>query len=103
MPRPRLLAIITALIFIGGGSGAKATYTLAQLQEIERFIQQKDVASLRRYLLVNPEIMTGNDALSRELHGFFECAQSGRLDCFTPNGVPPAPKPVPANIPILPY
>lgn len=98
MPRPRLIAIITALILMGGGSGALAAYNLAQLEEIEGMILRNDVSSLRQFLLSNREVMEGNDALSRELHAFFECTEGGRLDCFAGAPPPPAPANVPAAL-----
>lgn len=45
MPDPRLVAVITALMLIGGAQGSKAAYNLAQLQSIERLILDKTVAA----------------------------------------------------------
>lgn len=82
MPPPKLLAVITALILLGGPSASRADYNLGQLQVIERFVMQKDTAALGRYLAVNPQITRGDDPLSRELRSFMGCVQNGQLDCF---------------------
>lgn len=93
MPRPRLIAIITALLCFAQAGGANAAYDIAQLQEIERLIMRKDVGSLRQFLASNPGIMEGDDALARELQSFYGCAQSGGLDCFARRTPPPAAPP----------
>lgn len=81
MPEPRLLAIITALLLIAGAP-ARADYDIAQLQQIESYILQKDCAALWQYLVANPGIMAGNDALARELQIFVAATERGQLDCF---------------------
>lgn len=96
MPRPQLIAILTALLYFGANGGAFAAYDLAQLQEIERLVMRRDVASLRQFLSTNPGIMQGRDALATELQSFYGCAQNGGLDCFARNSAPPAP-PAPAK------
>ena len=82
MPPPKLLAVITALILLGGTSASRADYDLEQLQTIERFVMQKDTAALGRYLAFNPQITRGDDPLARELRSFMGCVQNGQLDCF---------------------
>ena len=82
MPGPKLLAVITALMLLGGTSAARADYDLAQLLEIERLVTQKDTAALGRYLAAHPRITRGDDPLARELRSFVSCVQSGQLDCF---------------------
>lgn len=93
MPGPKLMAIITALIMIGGGSGAKAEYSLAQLQQLERLILAKNCSSLWAYLQQHPEIMTGNDPLARELQVFVQSTQRGLLNCFASTTVAVLPTP----------
>ncbi|MBS0563322.1 MAG: hypothetical protein JSR87_02190 [Proteobacteria bacterium] len=95
MPRPQLIAIITALVCLGGAGGAFAAYDIAQLQEIERLIMRKDVGLLRQFLSANPGIMEGNDALATELHSFYGCAQSGGVECFSRRTAPAPPPAVP--------
>ncbi|OYX42335.1 MAG: hypothetical protein B7Z02_12400 [Rhodobacterales bacterium 32-67-9] len=81
MPEPRLLAIITAFLLIAGAP-ARADYDIAQLQQIEQFILQKDSAALWKYLVDNPGIMSGNDALALELKAFVAAIESGQLAIF---------------------
>lgn len=82
MPPPKLLAVITALVLLGGTTASRADYDLEQLQTIERFVMQKDTAALGRYLAFNPQITRGDDPLARELRSFMGCVQNGQLDCF---------------------
>ncbi len=82
MPDPRLLAIVTALLLISGGSAARAEYSLRQLQDIEGYILRKDCGGLWQYLVENPSIMAGGDALAAELRVFVNATQRGQLDCF---------------------
>ncbi|WP_347312279.1 hypothetical protein [Defluviimonas sp. SAOS-178_SWC] len=81
MPDPRLLAVITALLMIAGAP-ARADYDIAQLQQIEQYILQKDCAALWQYLTANPSIMSGGDALARELRTFVAATERGQLNCF---------------------
>ncbi len=82
MPHPRLLALITALMLVGGNSPARADYTVSQLEEIERLILGKDCGALWIYLQANPGIMSGSDALSVELRVFADATARGQIDCF---------------------
>lgn len=82
MPHPKLLAVITALLFLGQAAGVRADFTLDQLREIDRLVTAKDTAALGFYLRTNPQILQGDDPLARELRRFMECVASGRLDCF---------------------
>lgn len=83
MPAPRLIAIITALMIVAGTPGARAEYSLAQLQDIERLIVSRDCASLWAYLQINPDILAGDDPLALELRIFAESTQRGQIDCFS--------------------
>ena len=83
MPNPKLTAIITALMFIGGSNGANAAYNLAQLQEIERYILSKDCGALLGYLQSNPGIMDGGDLLSQVGTHTFLCFSSLWLHCIS--------------------
>lgn len=78
MPEPRLLAVITALLMIAGVP-ARADYDIEQLQQIEQYILQKDSAALWQFLVDNPGIMAGNDALALELRAFVAAIESGQL------------------------
>lgn len=107
MPEPRLMAVITALILMAGSAPARADYEIDQLQQIEQFILRKDCASLWQYLVSNPSIMAGDDALARELRVFVSATERGQLNCFAARTPPPvvAPPPVMAFAvkPIEPY
>lgn len=83
MPRPELLAVLTALLLFGVTGGAHAEYKLDQLEKIDSLVSSKDVAGLRSYLAANPGLMRGNDELARELGRFFGCAQDGGVRCFS--------------------
>ncbi|MGB3179614.1 MAG: hypothetical protein WBC68_02665 [Albidovulum sp.] len=83
MPDPRLLALVTALLFVAGVNASRADYSVGQLQQIEGLILQKDCGALWRYLQENPQIMAGSDALSRELRTFADATSRGQLDCFS--------------------
>ena len=82
MLKPSLMATITALMLVAGTSGLRAEYDLSQLQEIERLVLLKDSGALGRFLALNPQIVSGDDPLARELRSFRNCTQGGQLDCF---------------------
>lgn len=83
MPNPKLTAVITALIFIASNSGVNAAYNLAQLQQIEGFIQSKDCGALLRYLRQNPGITDGEDQLAQELRSFANGVEGGLIQCLS--------------------
>lgn len=74
--------MITAMMMIAVGAPARADYDIGQLQQIEQYILQKDCAALWQYLVANPGIMSGGDALARELRTFVAATERGQLDCF---------------------
>lgn len=88
MPEPRLMAVITALLMLAGTSPARADYEVEQLRQIERLILAKDCGALWQYLVANPSIMAGDDALARELRVFVAATERGQLNCFAAR--PPA-------------
>ncbi|MEZ5887036.1 MAG: hypothetical protein R3D56_09170 [Paracoccaceae bacterium] len=82
MPDPRLLAIVTALVLMGGTLPGKAEFSLDQLKTIEQLVLSHDSLALGSYLAANPRLTQGDDPLARELRTFQNCLSSGRLDCF---------------------
>lgn len=90
MPEPRLMAVITALLMLAGTSPARAEYDVEQLRQIEALILRKDCGALWQYLVANPSIMSGQDALSRELRVFVAATERGQLDCFAARAPSPA-------------
>lgn len=82
MPDPRLVAVITALLMLAGTAPVRAAYDLAQLQQIEDMILRKDSAALWEYLVANPSIMAGDDALALELRLFVAATERGALNFF---------------------
>ena len=54
------------------------------------YILQKDCAALWQYLVANPSIMSGNDALARELRTFVAATERGQLNCFAARPTPKA-------------
>ena len=92
MPSPRLMAVVTALMLVGGGQSAQAAYTLAQLQVIEALILNQDCAGLWTYLSENPEILEGDDPLAQELRNFMAGVSGGLIQClgFVPGQGPEA-------------
>ncbi|MFV2002382.1 MAG: hypothetical protein ACC619_05325 [Paracoccaceae bacterium] len=88
MPDPRLVAVITALVFISGTQSGNAAYTIEQLQLIEQMIVSKDCGALWFYLQDNPELMEGDDPLAEELRKFAFGIEGGSIDCiFSPPGL----------------
>lgn len=100
MPNPNLMAVITALMFLAGTSGAKASYNLAQLQQIEQYILSKDCSALLGYLQLNPAIMDGDDQLAQELRSFADGVEGGLIQCLSASTVAEAPVPVPGSGPV---
>lgn len=82
MPSPKLVAIITALTCLAGGSGAFAAYTMEQLVEIERLIVSKDCGGLRAYIDQYPSLLVGEDALADELRSFAQGIDTGLISCL---------------------
>ena len=79
MPNPRLLAVITALMMIAGAPGAQAAYTSGQLAQIEQLVLAKSWGQLKTYILANPALLEGDDALAQELKAFMADTQGGAL------------------------
>lgn len=77
MPNHRLLAVVTALMLIGGAQSGHAEYSIAQLQEIERLILSKDINAIWLFLAANPEILNGSDPLAVELRTLAESIENG--------------------------
>ncbi|WP_372841797.1 hypothetical protein, partial [Phaeovulum sp.] len=57
---------------VAGAPNAHATYTLSQLQRIEDMTLRQNWAQLKDYVLQNPRLISGNDALAIELKAFLE-------------------------------
>jgi len=92
MPDPRLIAVITAMMLIGGlGGAARAEFSLQQLQELERLVLARDAGALWLYIQAHPEVILGNDPLAQELRLFAEATARGQVDYFAARGVVPAP------------
>ena len=83
MLNPKLTAIVTTLILIGGGQSANAAYNLRQLQQIEQYVASKDCGGLLGYLEANPTIMAGNDSLAVELRNFANGVEGGLIQCLS--------------------
>ncbi len=90
MPSNKLLAIITALIYFGGHSGAQAAYTIEQLREMENLVATKNCGGLRGYLRINPEIIEGPDPLAEELRKFAFGVDTGLIQCLASRTTVPA-------------
>jgi len=82
MAQPRLIAIVTALLLMGVGSPALATYTLAQLQDIDRMLSARDWGALASYVRANPQLLESTDALGVELQTFLSSYGRSQLDLF---------------------
>ncbi|MGJ8584392.1 MAG: hypothetical protein ACSHXD_09895 [Marinosulfonomonas sp.] len=83
MLSPKLTAIVTTLILIGGGHSAHAAYNLQQLQQIEQYVASKDCGGLLGYLESNPSIMAGSDSLAVELRNFANGVEGGLIQCLS--------------------
>ena len=84
MPRPNLIAIITAMIMFGGPASAQSAFSIDELRRIESLINAKDCGALRDYLRANPRFLVGADPLAVELRVFARDVDAGRLDCYAP-------------------
>ena len=82
MPSPKLVAIITALMFLAGARGGHAAYTMDQLAEIERLIVSRDCGGLRAYIEQYPSLLEGTDPLSDELRSFARGVDTGLIACL---------------------
>ncbi|WP_170763555.1 hypothetical protein [Ruegeria lacuscaerulensis] len=80
MTDSKLVAIVTALLFLMTSHGARAEITLEHLLVIDQYLSANNTQELRAYLQKNPELLLGDDELSRELRNFNEAATRGRLD-----------------------
>lgn len=83
MPNTRLLAVVTAFLITGGGSGAIAAVTMSQLLEVERLIVSKDCGALLFYLSENGGLLEGDDPLAQELRSFSQGVEGGVIDCLS--------------------
>ncbi len=100
MFHPRLIAVVTALVLLGGTGSSRADYDLSQLQAIEGLISSRNCEGLWLYVKSNPEIIAGADPLANELRTFVAATERGQLDCFASRTASGAPIPaVPAVAP----
>jgi hypothetical protein len=91
MFHPRLIAVVTALVLLGGTGSSRADYDLSQLQAIEGLISSRNCEGLWLYVKSNPGIIAGADPLANELRTFVAATERGQLNCFasrTPSGAP---------------
>lgn len=79
MPDSRLLAVLTAMMFMCGGGALRAEISLGQLRELEQIVASKNSRALWHYLHLNPAVLEGSDPLAQELRKF--CG-SGGLSCY---------------------
>jgi hypothetical protein len=101
MFHPRLIAVVTALVLLGGTGSSRADYDLSQLQAIEGLISSRNCAGLWLYVKSNPGITAGGDPLANELRTFLAATERGQLDCFasrTPSGAPISAVPTTATV-----
>ena len=91
MTDSRLVGIVTALLFLASSEGVRAEITLEHLIAIDQLLSTNDTRALRSYLERNPELLTGEDELSRELREFYAAASAGNLDFGYPASVPDNP------------
>ncbi len=80
MPNSKLVAIVTALLFLMTSHGARAEITLEHLLVIDQYLSENNTQELWRYLQKNPQLLLGSDELSRELRNFYEAASRGHID-----------------------
>ena len=92
MPNPRLLAIVTAMLLLGGIQPAGAAYNLRQLQDVEQLILSKDCGALLLYLQGNQEMLEGDDPLAQELRNFAQGVEGGLIQCLSPGARTGAPQ-----------
>jgi hypothetical protein len=69
MANRRLVAIITALLLMGG-AGLRAEVSLEELRTMNELIDGQQWGALRDYLRKNPAVLSGDDALAQELRFF---------------------------------
>ncbi len=68
-----LTATVAALLLATQiGSPAMAYFRTNQLIEIEKLIADNKWVDLRRYVLANPELLEGTDALALQLQNFMQ-------------------------------
>lgn len=91
MTDSRLVGIVTALLFLATTGGVRAEITLEHLIVIDQLLSTNDTRALRSYLERNPELLTGDDELSRELRDFYDAASAGSLDFGYPANAPDNP------------
>ncbi|MFN0113224.1 MAG: hypothetical protein ACKVPY_00955 [Paracoccaceae bacterium] len=78
----RIVAIVTALLLIGGGTRAHAAATLDQLVVIDSLIAQRDWGALWSFVIANPALTAGDDPLAIELRNFLISMNVGNVDVF---------------------
>jgi hypothetical protein len=91
MTDSRLVGIVTALLFLASTESGRAEITLEHLIVIDQLLSTNDIGALQAYLERNPELLTGDDELSRELRGFYDAASAGSLDFGYPAAAPDNP------------
>lgn len=74
---------MTAVLLAGGIPAARGAASLEQMLEIERLIDGGNCTALRSYLVANPTVTAGDDALAQELRDFLNRTSSGLLECLS--------------------
>ncbi|WP_170330813.1 hypothetical protein [Ruegeria arenilitoris] len=92
MTDSRLVGMVTALLFLATSGGARAEITLEHLLAIDQLLSSNDTKALQSYLDRNPELLAGEDELSRELREFYNAASSGNLNFGFPANASPDPR-----------
>ncbi len=80
MPNSKLVAIVTALLFLLPSQHVRAEITLEHLLTIDQFLSENNIQALWDYLQKNPDLLLGDDELSLELRSFFETVSRGQVD-----------------------
>lgn len=87
MASRRLVAIITAMLLLGG-SRLQAEIDLESLRIMNELIDGQRWDALRQFLRQHPEAMIGEDALAQELRYFFAATEGAGNRAYAAATVP---------------
>jgi hypothetical protein len=84
MANRKILAIITALVMLGGPASSQQAASISELRQIEQLVAKQRWAELYNLIMAKPALTQGNDPLSLELRDFVRQVSLGRVAGLAP-------------------
>ncbi|MEO0486388.1 MAG: hypothetical protein AAF092_10800 [Pseudomonadota bacterium] len=83
-------SLLTAVTLVMLSTGAHANFTASDLERIESLVNSQRWAALNAYILENPQLLQGDNALVTELVVFRRTFREGFFDRLSNPPTPPS-------------